>query len=211
MNDRASGCSSTIVNFELSRSAAGIVLEGANRARLIARRAAGSLRATPFNFSRRANTTQETTRQEQRATFVHSRDYTMQATGPGSTFNRQGESKFGLRGHAWFSLTAALLAVVAGDSIGWVQALALLGLSGSLAFITDGLATDAPICMRRHREGSSNRFWPTSGGQLSPMPALNRPVGSGLGCWQNGVDLAYRSTRRRPEASATGLRVCGSL
>ena len=134
----------------------------------------------------------------------------MQATSPGSKFNRQGESKCSLRGHAWFSLTAALLAVVAGYSIGWVQALALLGFFGSLAFITDGLAVDAPIRMRRHREGSSTRFWPTAGGQLSQMPALTRTVRSGLGCWQNGVDLAYRSTRRRPEAAATGLRVCGS-
>jgi len=135
----------------------------------------------------------------------------MQATSPGSTFNRQGKSKFGRGGHAWFSLTAALLAVVAGYSIGWIQALALFGLSGSLAFITEGLAVDAPICMRRHREGSSTRFWPTAGGQLLQMPALNRPVRSGLGSRQNGVDLAYRSTRRWPEAAATGLRVCGSL
>jgi len=54
---------------------------------------------------------------------------------------------------AGFSLTAALLAVVASHSAGWVQALAVSGLLGSLAFVTYVLTVDAPMYLRRHREG----------------------------------------------------------
>lgn len=54
---------------------------------------------------------------------------------------------------AGFSLTAALLAIVAGHSSGWVQSTAIVGLAGSLAFVTFVLAVDAPMYLRRHREG----------------------------------------------------------
>jgi len=56
---------------------------------------------------------------------------------------------------AGFSFTAALLAVVAGYSIGWVHALAVFGLVCSLVFVTYVLAVDAPMYLRRHREGKA--------------------------------------------------------
>lgn len=54
---------------------------------------------------------------------------------------------------AGFSLTAALLAVVAGHSSGWVQAVATTVLVGSMAFVLYVLAVDVPMYLRRHREG----------------------------------------------------------
>jgi hypothetical protein len=52
---------------------------------------------------------------------------------------------------AGFSMTATLLAVVAANSSGWVQAAAVTGLVGSLGFVTYVLAIDAPMYLRRYR------------------------------------------------------------
>lgn len=57
---------------------------------------------------------------------------------------------------AGFSMTAVLLAVVASHSSGGVQAMALVGLLGSLGFITYVLAIDAPMYLRRYRECQAN-------------------------------------------------------
>jgi hypothetical protein len=47
-------------------------------------------------------------------------------------------------------------------------------------------------------------FWPTGGGRLSQMLALNQPVRSGLEWQQSGVDFDYLSTRQRPQAVLPG-------
>ncbi len=52
---------------------------------------------------------------------------------------------------AGFSMTAVLLAVVAGHSSGWVQAAAIAGLLGSLGFVGYVLAIDTPMYLRRYR------------------------------------------------------------
>jgi len=53
---------------------------------------------------------------------------------------------------AGFSMTAVLLAVVAGHSGGWVQGVAIAGVVGSLGFITYVLTIDAPMYLRRYRQ-----------------------------------------------------------
>lgn len=60
------------------------------------------------------------------------------------------ESMLWAAGFAWM---AALLAVIAVDSAGWVRALAVFGLVASLAFVTYVLTVDAPMYWRRYRQG----------------------------------------------------------
>ena len=57
---------------------------------------------------------------------------------------------------AGFSWMAALLAVIALDSSGWVHALAIFGIVGSTAFVAYVLAVDAPMYWRRYRHGRKN-------------------------------------------------------
>jgi hypothetical protein len=57
---------------------------------------------------------------------------------------------------AGFSMTGVLLAVVAGHSGGGVQTTAIVGLVGSLGFVTYVLAIDAPMYLRRYRECRAN-------------------------------------------------------
>jgi hypothetical protein len=54
---------------------------------------------------------------------------------------------------AGFSWMAALLAVIALDSSGWVSALAIFGVLGSAAFVAYVLLVDAPMYWRRYRHG----------------------------------------------------------
>jgi hypothetical protein len=54
---------------------------------------------------------------------------------------------------AGFSWMAALLAIVALDSSGWVSTLALVGVAGSVAFVAYVLCVDAPMYWRRYRHG----------------------------------------------------------
>lgn len=54
---------------------------------------------------------------------------------------------------AGFSWIAALLAIIALDSSGWVNALASFGVVGSTAFVAYVLAVDAPMYWRRYRQG----------------------------------------------------------
>lgn len=54
---------------------------------------------------------------------------------------------------AGFSWMAALLAMVALNSSGWVHALALFGILGSTAFVGYVLAVDAPMYWRRYHQG----------------------------------------------------------
>lgn len=48
---------------------------------------------------------------------------------------------------------AALLAIVALDSSGWVHSLAVFGVLCSLAFVAYVLTLDAPMYWRRYRQG----------------------------------------------------------
>lgn len=54
---------------------------------------------------------------------------------------------------AGFSWMAALLAIIALDSTGWVSALAVFGIVGSIAFVAYVLGVDAPMYWRRYRQG----------------------------------------------------------
>lgn len=54
---------------------------------------------------------------------------------------------------AGFTLTAALLAVVAVHADGWVRALAVVGVGGSLVFVAYVVTVDAPMYLRRWRDG----------------------------------------------------------
>jgi hypothetical protein len=54
---------------------------------------------------------------------------------------------------AGFSWMAALLAVIALDSSGWVQSLAVFGILCSTAFVAYVVGVDAPMYWRRHRHG----------------------------------------------------------
>lgn len=60
------------------------------------------------------------------------------------------ESLLWAAGFAWL---AALLALIALDSTGWVQWLAVGGALASLAFVTYVLRVDAPMYWRRYRQG----------------------------------------------------------
>lgn len=53
---------------------------------------------------------------------------------------------------AGFSWMAALLAVIALDSSGWVKSLAIFGILCSMAFVAYVLAVDAPMYWRRYRQ-----------------------------------------------------------
>jgi len=57
---------------------------------------------------------------------------------------------------AGFSWMAALLAVIALDSSGWVNALAIFGILCSTAFVAYVLGVDAPMYWRRYRHGRAN-------------------------------------------------------
>ena len=54
---------------------------------------------------------------------------------------------------AGFSWMAALLGVIAVNSFGWVQALALLGMLGAACFVTYVLRVDVPMYWRRYQQG----------------------------------------------------------
>ncbi len=55
---------------------------------------------------------------------------------------------------AGFSWMAALLAIVALDSSGWVHSLAVFGVLCSLAFVAYVLTVDAPMYWRRYRQAA---------------------------------------------------------
>ena len=57
---------------------------------------------------------------------------------------------------AGFSWMAALLAIIALDTTGWVHALAVFGMLCSLAFVTYVLSVDAPMYWRRYRHGRTH-------------------------------------------------------
>lgn len=57
---------------------------------------------------------------------------------------------------AGFSWIAILLGVVAVDSTGWVHALAMLGIFGSLSFVAYVLGVDVPMYCRRYRHGRAS-------------------------------------------------------
>ena len=57
---------------------------------------------------------------------------------------------------AGFSWMAALLAIIALDSTGWVNALAIFGILGSVSFVAYVLAVDVPMYWRRYRHGRAN-------------------------------------------------------
>lgn len=54
---------------------------------------------------------------------------------------------------AGFSWMAALLAIIAMDTGGLVQVLAIAGVLGSLAFVTYAISVDIPLYLRRFRDG----------------------------------------------------------
>lgn len=57
---------------------------------------------------------------------------------------------------AGFSWMAALLGVIALDSSGWVHALALFGILGSLSFVAYVLSVDVPMYWRRYQHGRAH-------------------------------------------------------
>lgn len=57
---------------------------------------------------------------------------------------------------AGFSWMAALLAIIALDSSGWVNSLAIFGILCSLAFVAYVLGVDAPMYWRRYRHGRAS-------------------------------------------------------
>lgn len=57
---------------------------------------------------------------------------------------------------AGFSWMAALLAVIALDSAGWVRSLAIFGILCSTAFVAYVVGVDAPMYWRRHRHGRAH-------------------------------------------------------
>lgn len=78
---------------------------------------------------------------------------------------------------AGFSWLAALLAVIALDSSVWVNALAIFGIAGSLAFVAYVLAVDVPMYRRRYREGRARGLTYLSLGQ-GARDAFSRRVPS---------------------------------
>jgi len=58
---------------------------------------------------------------------------------------------------AGFSWMAALLGVIALNSSGWVNALAIVGILGAVAFVAYVLAVDAPMYWRRYRHGRARQ------------------------------------------------------
>lgn len=57
---------------------------------------------------------------------------------------------------AGFSWMAALLGIIALDSSGWVHALAIVGILGSVSFVAYVLCVDVPMYWRRYQHGRAH-------------------------------------------------------